>query len=1005
MRKNIAILSGLILFILSLAVSARAIPKQLSDTESISTTKEEVRSRIGVLRIPFIKHEAKFKDREVKYCAKIMGGGVLIDDNSIAYDLSAGTGHESRRWAIKEKLYGSKKTQVEGLRRSPTRVNLFVGNDKTTWKSNITTFEEVSFGEVYDYIRLNLKAYGMNVEKVFSIEKGGNPEEIAIKVEGAKNLKINQDGELEITRGTDILKMTAPSAYQEIGGEKVRVATAYTLKNPDAKADDSFVYGFKVGEYDRTRALVIDPLPKPQATFLGGLSEDRATAIVVVSGAPIPNKLTDLDSNENVYVVGYTGSTDFYVGGEALAYDYGKGGGLDIFVAKLDHDLKNLISIAFIGGSKDDFGNSIALDSAGNVYVAGYSSSNDFPGIMNPRGTYAFILKLSPDLSSLNASRIALAGTSADYANSVAIDPANNIYVVGYTILTNNDVDAFVSKHGADLSLIASRRIGGSDSDYAYSVAVHPTGFIYVAGATASTDFPTTFGAYDVSQNGGLDAFVVKLDGNLNIHAATFIGGSDNDVANSIAISQTGDVYITGWTASTAHVVQVTDIVGGLVSIVCHPATFPTTPGAYDRAPCSTGVTEDRVVDVFVAKFNPELSTLLASTFLGGTKSEQANSIVLDKAGSVYVTGWTSSLDFPTSVGAFDSTLNGGEDAFISHLDGNLSTLLASTLLGGLSDDVANGIALDSDGNVFVTGYTNSINFIPPQMDGGFDTVYHGSWDAFVYRQRPDLSKVYSLTVTLLGNGHGRVTSSPSGIYCLNSPGSDCEAEFNSAATVTLTEAPSTDSSFNGWTGACILPLPSPDTCVVAVNDITSVAATFKLSINTFTIQATADTGGTISPSGAVVVNYGGSMLFSVKPDPGPPRSASVIAYQGSFVEDLLVDGASVGPLASYTFKNVTQDHSISASFTQKKPRAPYTIMSTANSGGTITPSGVVKVAPTMGRNFIIRPKKGYHILDLRIDDQSKGPFSNGTRVFSYMFTGVTASHTIEVIFAPNGGQ
>ena len=201
MRKGSLSLFVLISCILTLAVSATAVPKQVSGTQSISTTTEKgVMEGIGIVRIPFIKNDAKFADPKVKYYAKIFGGTVFVDNDSIAYNFPTGTGLESKRWTIREKLAGSRKTQVEGSRKSPIKVNYFIGKDETAWRSNITTFEEVSFGEVYDHIRLHLKAYEMNAEKVFIVEKGGNPEEIAIKIEGAKNLKINQDGELEITK-------------------------------------------------------------------------------------------------------------------------------------------------------------------------------------------------------------------------------------------------------------------------------------------------------------------------------------------------------------------------------------------------------------------------------------------------------------------------------------------------------------------------------------------------------------------------------------------------------------------------------------------------------------------------------------------------------------------------------------------------------------------------------------------------------------------------------------
>ena len=958
MKRIIALLL-LSLFIPTSYVTAEVLQK--SSSQSLTTDlQKDVKSKIGLLKIPFIKNEAQINNLGVKYYANIISGNVFVADDSITYSLFNGTGSEVKGWIVKEKFIGSKKTLVEGIKESPTKVNFFKGKENENWKMNIPTYEVISFGEVYDHIKLDLKAYGKNIEKIFIVEKGGNPEDIAILIEGARVLKINLEGELELETGVGTLKMTTPFAYQEIDGKKVQVATAYDLKSSENNFQESrMAYGFKVGDYDKSKPLIIDPLPKPQATFLGGESEDKATSIA-------------LDPNGNVYVAGYTSSgSTFYTDGAQVNL-YGPRGNVDIFVAKLDNDLMNLISIAFIGGTNDDYGNAIALDQAGNVYVAGYSSSNDFPGIApSPTGTYAFILKLASNLASLNANRIVVPGqtpqapTITDYANSVAIDPANSfVYVAGHTILDDNNVDAFVSKHGLNLSLVVSGRIGGGNSDYAYSVAVYPaTGNVYVAGSTASNDFPVTPGAYDMTHNGDgtLDAFVVKLDGKnlsanpdgkLILDAATFIGGSNNDESTSIAVSQTGDVYVTGWTAST---------------------NFPSTAGAYDGS-------HNGSLDVFIAKLNPPLSLLLVSTFLGGAGSDEANAIVLDKSGNVYVTGSTTSNNFPTTEGAFDQVRKGQEDVFISHLAGNLSALLASTFLGGSSQDVADGIGLDNDGNVFVTGYTDSDNFIPPQITEGYDPIHHSTWDAFVYRQRPDLSKVYSLTVSLLGDGHGTVTSAPEGINCLDSSEAVCDAEYNSAITVTLTAAPSQDSTFDSWSGACLLPIQPADTCVVEINDMTSVSATFRLT--TFTIDATADAGGSISPSGSVTANYGGDISFSIAPD------------STHYISDLIVDGNSVGgPLPpardmTYQFSNVTFNHTIHAVF-----RANPQITVTANSGGTVSPSGTVVVAYGANQSFTITPDSSHYIGDVIANGVSKGAVS------TYQFTDVRTDSTLVVDF------
>jgi hypothetical protein len=463
-----------------------------------------------------------------------------------------------------------------------------------------------------------------------------------------------------------------------------------------------------------------------------------------------------------------------------------------------------------------------------------------------------------------------------------------------------------------------------------------------------------------------LDAFVSRLNTDLtSLLSSTFIGGSDHDVARAIAISPTDDVYITGWTASTG---------------------YPTTAGAYNE-------THSGNLDVFASKFNSTLSMLIASTFLGGTDGELANGIAIDWSGNIYVTGWTASSDFPTSDGSFDSTINGEQDVFVAHFDGGLSTLLASTFIGGVSQDAANAIALDSTGMVFVAGYTNSFDFIPYQVEG-YDKTYHDSWDSFVYRQRPDLSKVNMLTVLLSGNGHGTVTSSPNGIFCGECPEfdsncnqqeyNDCTEEYNREITVTLTAEASADSTFDAWAGGCDSTTTNPDRCIVTVAAIKTISATFKLRTVTITADYEPNVGllgviGTISPSGSVNVNYGGNQSFTITP------SASY------YIGDVIVDGVSQGPISTYTFTNVTSDRTIHAVF-QAKP----VINATANSGGSISPSGSVVVTYGGSMSFSITPNTGNYLADVVVDGISQGPIT------TYTFTNVISDRTIQAVFRPN---
>ncbi len=245
---------------------------------------------------------------------------------------------------------------------------------------------------------------------------------------------------------------------------------------------------------------------------------------------------------------------------------------------------------------------------------------------------------------------------------------------------------------------------GGAASDSAAALQIDGQGSIFVAGKTDSTDFPTTSGAYDGSHNGGRDAFVAKLSGDLTtLQAATFLGGSGDDYAYALALDGQGNVVVAGQTYS---------------------ADFPTTSGAYDGS-------HNGGDDAFVATLSSDLSTLQAATFLGGSGSDYARALALDGQGNVVVAGYTYSADFPTTSGAYDELYNGGADAFVATLSSDLSTLQAATFLGGSSWDSTTALALDGQGNVVVVGETRSADF--PTTPGAFDGSYNGGFaDAFV---------------------------------------------------------------------------------------------------------------------------------------------------------------------------------------------------------------------------------------------------------------------------------
>ncbi|MBF8277623.1 MAG: hypothetical protein HW390_2696 [Candidatus Brocadiaceae bacterium] len=664
-----------------------------------------------------------------------------------------------RAIALKETLIGAKISGIAGEHPAVTTVNYFTGNDKSKWKTNVPTYNVVNLGEVYKGVDLSLRAYGDNVEKLFCVKPGSSPEMIKVLLDGSKSLWVNRDGQLEADTDLGLVKFTKPIAYQEIEGKRMEVAVDYCIvgtgiegkegrgefetQNPKLETiNPKLTYGFTVAAYDKTKDLIIDPLLA--STFLGGSDGYNYVSSLVI------------DPNGNVYVTGHTNTTDFLT--TSGAYDTSFNGYSDVFISKLNGGLTSLLASTFLGGSDGyNEGVSLAIDAGGNVYVAGNTSSTDFPTTSGAYDTSyndssgydtdVFVSKLDGSLTSLLASTY-LGGSGYDNFPSLAIDAGGNVCVAGltsssdfpttsgaYDTSINGNIDVFVSRlDGGLTSLPTSTFLGGSGEDSYPFITLDAGGNVYVTGMTGSSDFPTTSGAYDASFNGSsndIDVFVSKLDGGLtSLLASTFLGGSgyDFNYNPSFALDVSGNVYVTGNTHST---------------------DFPTTSGAYDTSYNDSSVYD---TDVFVSKLDGSLTSLLASTYLGGSGFDYDPSLVLDTSGNVYVSGNTGSTDFPATSGAYDTSRNDRfeyPDVFVSKLDGGLTSLLASTYLGGTGYDEGRGLVLDTGGNVYVAGITNAKNF--PTTSGAYDTSFtdNGYLSVFISKLDGDLSSDISCTYSI----------------------------------------------------------------------------------------------------------------------------------------------------------------------------------------------------------------------------------------------------------------
>jgi len=283
--------------------------------EAIASTldKSEVSTRIQKLNIPFILNQGQ-TDKRVKFYANTFGGTIFVTEKGEIVCLLQKVERDSKAirqkgralkpeskavkgWVLKEELLGARVKEVRAEEEAITKVSHFIGNDSSKWRSNIPTYGLVSLGEVYQGIEVKLKAYGRKVEKLFYVKAGADPESIRLKLSGGEPLKVNEEGELEVKTALGDVKFSKPVAYQEVDGRRIEVAVDYRVLNSEPRTQSSeLIYGFKVKDYDRTMSLVIDPIL--QSTYLGGSSAEETNSITI-------------DSSGNVYVAGYTRSTDF----------------------------------------------------------------------------------------------------------------------------------------------------------------------------------------------------------------------------------------------------------------------------------------------------------------------------------------------------------------------------------------------------------------------------------------------------------------------------------------------------------------------------------------------------------------------------------------------------------------------------------------------------------------------------------------------------------------------
>ncbi len=640
--------------------------------------------------------------------------------------------------AVRMQIEGANsRAKPTGEMQLPGKINYFIGNDPARWRTGIPTYANVRYQDIYPGIDLVYYGNHRELEYDFVVAPGADAKLIRLQFDGAVHVRRAANGDLMLRMEGGGAVLRRPQIYQLVKGSHAPVTGEFTLAHGGAVQ-------FRLGRYDHGKPLVIDPT-LVYSTLLGGGNSGGGDAAYAIA----------VDASGEAYIAGSTGPNFPVTSGvfqpqdndsETLIHDtLGNG-----FVTKLNAAGTALVYSTYLGGSgtTDCGGDSIsaiAVDSSGDTYVTGSACSTDFP--VTPGAFQTTNKAAANQVATAFVTELNPTGTALVYSTYLGGSGILDTAVVGCSAATNNSAEV------------------------SCGIAVDSAGEAYVAGSTESTNFPVTPEAFQTVLNGGSNAFVTKVNatGTALVYS-TYLGGRGADAASGIAVDSAGNAYVTGKTSST---------------------NFPVTSGAFQTTLHPSGSTYV-FPDAFVTKLNPTGTSLVYSTYLGGStggEGDSAAAVAVDASGNAYIAGSATSTDFPVTAGAFQTTNNFGflssltgtyamygPNAFLTKLNPAGSALVYSTYLGGsggtvnfsdslfmVAGDQATGVAVDSAGDGYVTGYTASSNF--PVTQGAFQTVnndqvlpYYGNsvggYNAFVTELNPSGNELLYSTF-LGGNGVG----------------------------------------------------------------------------------------------------------------------------------------------------------------------------------------------------------------------------------------------------------
>ncbi len=624
---------------------------------------------------------------------------------------------------VKMSFVNAAPTAVTGESGQKSRFNYFVGNDKTKWVSNAKSFSQVTAERPYDGISVRYSIDQGAPRYDVIVKPGADPSRVGIKIEGADDARVLENGNLELKTSLGIVEERGLTAYQDTPNGRTQVPCKMVMEGNTVH--------FDTGSYDPAKTLVIDPLVA--STYLGGSGDQAADSVAV-------------DSSNDIYVAGFTNSFNFPT---TLGSYVSTWGSTAAYVSKLDPAETTLIYSSVIGGSKVNDADGVVVDGYGCAYITGTTTSTDFPVTTGAFQTQyvlgssvsGFVSKLNPAGSALLYSTF-LGGSVYDSPNGIGLDSAGEAVIAGATssddfpvttgaFQTTNKLftpsqqtyTGFVSKlNSTGTGLVYSTYLGGSGNsalvgDVPTGVAVDSSGDAVMCGASASPDFPTTSGAFQTINSEETDGFstcsITKLNAlGTQLVFSTLLGGSGNvtanygEVANAVALDSNDNVTVVGLTGST---------------------DFPTTSGALIPASPGPGG-----VVPFVSKLNATGTRLISSTYFEGPDNT-VNGVTVDSVGDAILVGGVAG-NFASTLGAFQSANPESSKVagYVSEISSDGTSLLYSSYLGGENGtgDECYAVAINNAGNVVVVGDASSADF--PTTAGAVESTLPSSEALFV---------------------------------------------------------------------------------------------------------------------------------------------------------------------------------------------------------------------------------------------------------------------------------